>query len=379
MSTHYEVLGISPDATAAAIRKAYLQQCLKHHPDKNPDNIEESKIRFIQIGKAYDVLKDETERQRYDLELLQTNSTTSRSNARRSSSSSSRSSSSANQNTRPPSTEDYRSTSSFASSSYKPSSKETDDLFSSYDDAFDTFVGGLSEQEVQTAMGAAALVGGLIGSVIGGRRGSNLMATAGSIIGSQAGSRMVQSAHQQSIERLQYEDQRQQAVRRGEHVPEKPKGLWASMAKSLGNFVDVSSQNISNANENQRSQSYTQSNSSSSQYTQFRDAAGNLYTQKNVHPRSYSQPVGSSNYTYQTYRASNGQIYTRKVPVSNPQQKSRSYRGGQVQEQGPGGLETAVKVLGAVGALVGAAAAASQNRNDNLRQNNVRQSRRRYS
>jgi len=40
---------------------------LLYHPDKNPDNREESEIKFKKISEAYEILSDETRRRNYDL------------------------------------------------------------------------------------------------------------------------------------------------------------------------------------------------------------------------------------------------------------------------------------------------------------------------
>jgi curved DNA-binding protein CbpA len=37
MNSHYDVLGLSPDATLGDIKAAYHQAALKHHPDKSSD------------------------------------------------------------------------------------------------------------------------------------------------------------------------------------------------------------------------------------------------------------------------------------------------------------------------------------------------------
>lgn len=59
---YYEVLGVSKDASADEIKKAFRREAIKHHPDK--EGGDESK--FKEINEAYEVLKDQQKRQRYD-------------------------------------------------------------------------------------------------------------------------------------------------------------------------------------------------------------------------------------------------------------------------------------------------------------------------
>ncbi len=58
---YYEVLGVSKDASADEIKKAYRRSAVKHHPDQGGDE-----TKFKEISEAYDVLKDPSKRQRYD-------------------------------------------------------------------------------------------------------------------------------------------------------------------------------------------------------------------------------------------------------------------------------------------------------------------------
>jgi tetratricopeptide (TPR) repeat protein len=62
--THYEVLGISRNATVAQIKKAYRKMALKHHPDKGGSDED-----FLPVQQAYDTLSDESSRRKYDNEL----------------------------------------------------------------------------------------------------------------------------------------------------------------------------------------------------------------------------------------------------------------------------------------------------------------------
>ncbi|MFH0981318.1 MAG: molecular chaperone DnaJ [Planctomycetota bacterium] len=62
---YYQVLGVSRDAGADEIKRAYRQAALKHHPDRNPDN-PEAVGRFKEAAEAYEVLSDPEKRERYD-------------------------------------------------------------------------------------------------------------------------------------------------------------------------------------------------------------------------------------------------------------------------------------------------------------------------
>jgi curved DNA-binding protein len=60
----YEVLGVSRDASADEIQRAYRRLARKYHPDVNKDPAAED--RFKEISEAYDVLSDPDTRRRYD-------------------------------------------------------------------------------------------------------------------------------------------------------------------------------------------------------------------------------------------------------------------------------------------------------------------------
>lgn len=66
MSTnYYETLGVSPDASADDIKKAYRKLARELHPDVNPDP--KTQERFKEVTAAYEVLSDPEKRQMFDM------------------------------------------------------------------------------------------------------------------------------------------------------------------------------------------------------------------------------------------------------------------------------------------------------------------------
>jgi molecular chaperone DnaJ len=59
---YYEILGVSKDASADEIKKAFRKAAVKHHPDKSGGD----ETKFKEATEAYEVLKDQQKRQRYD-------------------------------------------------------------------------------------------------------------------------------------------------------------------------------------------------------------------------------------------------------------------------------------------------------------------------
>ncbi len=62
---YYEVLGVSKNATADEIKKAYRKKAIQYHPDKNPGD-KEAEEKFKEAAEAYDVLSDSEKRAKYD-------------------------------------------------------------------------------------------------------------------------------------------------------------------------------------------------------------------------------------------------------------------------------------------------------------------------
>ncbi len=61
----YSILGITKNATAAEIKKAYRKKAIEYHPDKNPGDTKAEEM-FKKAAEAYEVLSDPNKKARYD-------------------------------------------------------------------------------------------------------------------------------------------------------------------------------------------------------------------------------------------------------------------------------------------------------------------------
>ncbi|RZK49324.1 MAG: molecular chaperone DnaJ [Pedobacter sp.] len=62
---YYDVLGVSKNASAEEIKKAYRKLAIKYHPDKNPDD-KSAEEKFKEAAEAYEILSNPEKKQRYD-------------------------------------------------------------------------------------------------------------------------------------------------------------------------------------------------------------------------------------------------------------------------------------------------------------------------
>ncbi len=67
MRDYYEIIGVSPRATEAEIKRCFRKLALTYHPDKN--NSPEAEEKFKELNLAYEVLGDVNKRAQYDLSL----------------------------------------------------------------------------------------------------------------------------------------------------------------------------------------------------------------------------------------------------------------------------------------------------------------------
>jgi len=193
MSSYYEVLGVPSTASQSQIRKSYLKASLKYHPDKNRGNEKEAKDNFIRVGEAYEVLGDPIKRAQYDREVAGGTFTFKRRKGQ---------------------------------TNESDGDDDNDKEFNDFMNMFDETVAGMSEAELNMAMGAAAIVGGIVGSVMGSRaaRGNSFLSSAASMMGSavasKAASSLVESVYTDSQQRVLERDEREALRQRGEDVKE---------------------------------------------------------------------------------------------------------------------------------------------------------------
>jgi len=243
--TYYDVLEVPVNADPATIRKAYLKKSLKHHPDKNPNNQEEAKTKFIEIGEANEILSDPARRRVYDQELRATGN-------------------------RKPSGHNKNSHGGVSDAQ----------AYGNYMDAFDATVSSMSEAELAATIGTVSALAGIVGSIVGSRalggadggqqrgsRGSaarnSFLSSAGSVVGglvaSEIASSSVRALHQDSVKRLNYKEDCRRAVERGESIPEPPQtsfvgsqvgGILKNAMNSVTNMATGAAMGNNNSDDN---------------------------------------------------------------------------------------------------------------------------------
>lgn len=205
---YYEILGVSPTADAKTIRKAYLKLSLQTHPDKNPEQPEQAQQQFVRIGRAYKVLSDTKQRADYDRRRRGGVFANGFGTAY---------TSTTEEGTNPPPP--------------PPQSYET------YREAFDATMAGLSKDELREVMGAAALIGSVVGSILGSRlaKQNKALSGLGSLVGSavarEAATTLVGAAHKQAKQRTIEAQEERARVARGEPPRQQSSSKWDDLLR----------------------------------------------------------------------------------------------------------------------------------------------------
>ena len=76
----YELLGVSPSANNAELRKAFRKQSKRLHPDTTSLPSDEATRQFQNVCEAYDLLSDPVLRANYDLSIEKNNNLTKQKN-----------------------------------------------------------------------------------------------------------------------------------------------------------------------------------------------------------------------------------------------------------------------------------------------------------
>ncbi len=86
-ATHYDILGVAPDASHDEVKRAFTDLALKWHPDRQaepgPDTRERAEWRMAEINAAWDVLRNPASRAAYDEQLAAGSQAPARVRARR--------------------------------------------------------------------------------------------------------------------------------------------------------------------------------------------------------------------------------------------------------------------------------------------------------